>query len=165
MKRPVCFRLAPIMGVACAILACGCGGSGHYVWIHDLPPHASVNPDFVIQDGDGLDIRVFSQEAMSTHARVRNDGRIATPVLGDIEVRGKRPSDVKSELEAQASRATSNTPSVGHRGGIPAIRCSGPRRGSASGSDCPRSLRDVGGESDRARRWPHRTMRRAANCS
>jgi polysaccharide export outer membrane protein len=70
-----------------------------------------VNPDFVIQDGDGLDIRVFSQEAMSTHARVRNDGRIAMPVLGDIEVRGKRPADVKSELEARLKDYV-NTPSV-----------------------------------------------------
>ena len=46
-------------------------------------------------------MRVFNQEAMSTHARVRTDGRLALPILGDIVVRGKTPSSIKAELESR----------------------------------------------------------------
>lgn len=64
-------------------------------------PRESAVSDYIIQDGDVVEIRVFNQEPLSTHARVRADGRIAMPILGDVEVQGKRPSDVKAELEAR----------------------------------------------------------------
>lgn len=98
---------APVL----VVLSGGCASAGQYVWIQELPSQASTDKDFVIQDGDGLDIRVFGQEAMSTHARVRPDGRIAIPVVGDVVVRGKRPKDVKAELEARLKDYV-NTPSV-----------------------------------------------------
>jgi polysaccharide export outer membrane protein len=88
-----------------------CAGPGQYVWIQDLPPQASDEKELVIEDGETLDIRVFGQEAMSTHARVRPDGRIAMPVVGDVVVRGKRPKDLKAELEARLKDYV-NTPSV-----------------------------------------------------
>jgi polysaccharide export outer membrane protein len=48
-----------------------------------------------------IGVRVVNQEGMSTRARVRTDGRIALPLLGDIEVRGKRVASLRSELEAR----------------------------------------------------------------
>jgi len=106
-------RTLAAVAIAGALVA-ACSGPGSYVWVHDLPRDYVVRPppnDYVIGDGDTVSIRVFNQEAMSTRAKVRRDGRIAMPVLGDIEARGKRPSALKAELEARL-RDYVNTPSV-----------------------------------------------------
>jgi polysaccharide export outer membrane protein len=83
-------------------LSGGCAGPGNFVWVNDLPAAAtapSSDSDYVIRDGDLVNIKVLTQEPLSTRARVRSDGRIAMPAIGDIEVRGKRPSAVKAEIE------------------------------------------------------------------
>lgn len=74
----------------------GCAGAG-YLWFHDLPrPRASG--DYVIASGDLLSVRVFNQDNLSVRARVRSDGKIAVPFLGDVEVRGRTPAVVSTEL-------------------------------------------------------------------
>ena len=73
-------------------LSGGCAGPGNFVWVNDLPPAAtapSPDGDYVIRDGDLVNIKVLTQEPLSTRARVRSDGRIAMPAIGDVEVRGK----------------------------------------------------------------------------
>jgi polysaccharide export outer membrane protein len=78
----------------------GCAGGGPYVWANQLPPdHAGDR--YVIGAGDLLSVRVYNQENLSTHARVRSDGRIAMPLVGEIAVRGKAPAAVSAELEAK----------------------------------------------------------------
>jgi polysaccharide export outer membrane protein len=92
--------------VRCFLLAVlsACASSVPYVWIQDLPlsgaPDAGTQ-EYVIATGDIVNIRVFEQEAMSSRLKVRTDGKIALPFLGDTEVRGKRPSDLASELEVK----------------------------------------------------------------
>jgi polysaccharide export outer membrane protein len=56
---------------------------------------------YVINVGDTLTVRVFEQEAMSSKVKVRADGRVALPIIGEFEVRGKRPWDVARELEVK----------------------------------------------------------------
>jgi polysaccharide export outer membrane protein len=95
-----------------ALTLAACGSAGNYVWVRDLPTEQSPSEtEYLVRDGDVLNVRVFNQEPMSTRARVRSDGRIAMPVLGDIEVRGKRPSSLKAELEARMKDII-NAPSV-----------------------------------------------------
>src|SRR5262245_40407402 len=99
--------------VAAAVLT-ACSGTGSYVWVHRLPPAYTARPpalDYLIGDGDTVSIRVFNQESLSTRAKVRRDGRIAMPVLGDIELDGKRPSAIKRELETRLKDYV-NVPSV-----------------------------------------------------
>ena len=78
----------------------GCAGHGSYVWARDLPPDGAQD-DYAIAPGDTIGVRVFNQEAMSTHARVRSDGKIAVPMLGDVAVRGSSPSAVSRDLESK----------------------------------------------------------------
>jgi polysaccharide export outer membrane protein len=78
-----------------------CAGSGPYVWAKDLPATGDVSNDYYVATGDVIGVRVVNQEGMSTRARVRSDGRIALPLLGDVEVRGKRIASLRSELEAR----------------------------------------------------------------
>jgi polysaccharide export outer membrane protein len=94
-------------------LGLGCSSTGPFVWIQDMPREytARQTGDYLINDGDMVNIRVFNQESLSTRARVRSDGRLALPVLGDVDVRGKRPSALKTELEARL-KGYVNSPSV-----------------------------------------------------
>ena len=92
-------ELSCAIGLALALA--GCAGPGQYVWVDNLPPEQAAPRDYVIQSGDLVSVRVFQQEAMSTRAKVRSDGRISVPIVGDIDVRGKRPEDVAKELDAR----------------------------------------------------------------
>jgi len=79
---------------------CACAHTGPYVWVQDFKPEPDpAPPAYVIQDGDQLRIQVWNQDAMSTRARVRTDGRISVPFLKDVAVVGKTPSELGTELE------------------------------------------------------------------
>lgn len=79
-----------------ALLLAGCGGAP-FVWIDALPPQQATD-EYVIAAGDVIGVRVFNQDNMSTRARVRSDGKVALPFLGDVELRGRTPSAVSREL-------------------------------------------------------------------
>src|SRR5215471_4597054 len=92
--------------LACSIFAlvASCASPGNYVWVQDLPPvpmPSARDDHYVINVGDTLTVRVFEQEAMSSKVKVRGDGRVALPIIGEFEVRGKRPYDVARELEVK----------------------------------------------------------------
>jgi polysaccharide export outer membrane protein len=83
-------------------LAAGCAHTEPFVWSQDLPASVASPPkDDLIAPGDLLSIRVWNQDAMSTKARVRNDGQISMPFLNDVQVSGKRPADLARELESR----------------------------------------------------------------
>jgi polysaccharide biosynthesis/export protein len=92
-----------LLALAGLILSLGaCAGAGQYVWINDLPASAlGEGNEYTIRDGDVLEVRVYGQDQLTTHAKVRSDGRIAMLFVGDVEVRGKHPSALKAELEAR----------------------------------------------------------------
>lgn len=84
-----------------ALASSACAGPGQYIWAKDLPASADFSNEYFISTGDVISVRVVNQDSMSTKARVRTDGRVALPLLGDIEVRGKKPASVRAELEAR----------------------------------------------------------------
>ena len=51
-----------------------------------------------IQVGDLIDVLVWSQAKLSTQVRVRPDGRVTLPLLGDVAVRGLTPEGAAREL-------------------------------------------------------------------
>lgn len=82
-----------------ALSLVACGGTGPYVWVDSLPTSASGGGDVLIAEGDTLNIRVFNQEPLSTKERVRADGRISIPVIGEVVARGKRPAQLAAEIQ------------------------------------------------------------------
>jgi len=84
-----------------ALGAAACAPSGKWTWVRDLPASADFSGDYLISTGDVISVRVVNQDSMSTKAKVRNDGRVALPLLGDVEVRGKKPASLRAELEAR----------------------------------------------------------------
>lgn len=104
-------RLMRLFLAVISFVISGCS-AGQYVWVHDVPQTAAAAPgDYLINTGDTVGIRVLGNETMTTRAKVRTDGRVAIPILGDVEVRGKRPSSVRAELEARLKEYL-NAPSV-----------------------------------------------------
>jgi polysaccharide export outer membrane protein len=82
------------------VAAVGCSSTGPYVWADSLPASASSsNEGVIIQEGDTVNIRVFNQEPLSTHEKVRPDGKISIPVIGEVTARGKRPAQLASEVQ------------------------------------------------------------------
>jgi polysaccharide export outer membrane protein len=86
----------PITVVLAAML--GCSSTGPYVWVNQLRPDPSTT-GYVVGAGDLLSVRVYNQDNLSTHARVRSDGKIAMPLIGEVDVRGKAPAVLCKELE------------------------------------------------------------------
>ncbi len=90
-------QLALIAGLCSVSLACG--GTGPYIWVDSLPASAAAGGDVLIADGDVLNVRVFNQDPLSTKERVRADGRISIPVIGEVVARGKRPAQLAAEIQ------------------------------------------------------------------
>jgi polysaccharide biosynthesis/export protein len=99
---------------AVLLAASGCKATGSYVWVQDLPSQASAQSGdggYVVACGDLVNIRVFGQEEMSVKAKVRRDGRLAIPFVGDLDVHGKHPSAIAKELEERL-KAYVNAPKI-----------------------------------------------------
>lgn len=95
--------MASVLGV---LLATACGGSAPFVWYRDLPRN-EWNPspgEYVIGIGDGVSVQVYAQEALATHAKVRTDGRIALPLIGEVVAAGKHPSELAREVETRVAQ-------------------------------------------------------------
>ncbi len=94
-------KLAALAAMSFALA--GCSGAGNYVWVNDLPPQpAAGSAEYVIASGDVLAVRVLGHDDLSNFkVRVREDGRIAMPILGEVNARGTRPSALRSEIEAR----------------------------------------------------------------
>ncbi len=86
--------------LASLVFAAACGSTGPYVWVDSLPASSAGSTDgVVIQDGDVVNVRVFNQEPLSTHEKVRPDGKISMPVIGEVMARNKKPAQLASEIQ------------------------------------------------------------------
>src|SRR5580704_595686 len=99
-------RWLAVGGVRAALIAgltglAACAGPGNYIWLSELPPEAAAPADYVIGLDDTLSMRVYGHEDLSVHEKVRSDGRIALPLIGEVEARGKRPSALRAEIEGR----------------------------------------------------------------
>jgi polysaccharide export outer membrane protein len=90
-------RMSLVYLSALVAIVGGCASSAPYQWAKDMPQSQAAD-EYLIATGDLLAVSVYSQAEMSTRARVRNDGKIALPFLGDVEVAGKAPRVVSKEL-------------------------------------------------------------------
>jgi protein involved in polysaccharide export with SLBB domain len=88
------------MGAGCAPPALTPMGT-----IPALEPAApqTPGPDYLIQDGDDLDVRFPFQPDMNESTPVRPDGRISLAAVGEIDAVGKTASELEQEIIARAS--------------------------------------------------------------
>jgi len=92
--------LVAVMGITLMSLTLGaCTDS------RELPPPtvkaAEVPPLYQIGAGDSLTIFVWRNAELTTSVVVRPDGRVSVPLIEDLYVEGKNPSNLAREVEAE----------------------------------------------------------------
>lgn len=71
-------------------------------------PLPSGAGDYVIGEGDALDIAVWGMKELSFSARVRPDGKITVPGLGDVAASGQTPAALQSSLTVRLKELVKN---------------------------------------------------------
>lgn len=84
-----------------AQLAAGCKTvDTNFVWV-DKFPEASGEGIYLISPGDVLAVRVYNQEAMSAKVKVRSDGMVSLPFLGDIDANRDTPALLADRIQSR----------------------------------------------------------------
>src|SRR5262249_28316489 len=94
-------RVVRLGVVLLSLGAAGCASTGPFIWFRDLPPteRAAPSGQFIISAGDTVNIRVYEQPALTTDGKIRPDGRIALPFIGEVVAARKTPSRLAQEIE------------------------------------------------------------------
>lgn len=77
------------------VAACGHGGWPQGNYDRYPPPPKEV----VLGVGDIIDINVWEQKDLSTEATVRPDGTITLPLVGDLQAKGKTPTQLRDDIK------------------------------------------------------------------
>lgn len=94
-----------LLGLSLLVGVGACGPQGPYVWVNQVEAtRAAPNQLYQITPGDTLSIKVYSDERMSTDAKVRPDGYVTMLLVGDVLAAGKTVPDFAKELQATLSR-------------------------------------------------------------
>ena len=93
--------LVGILALASAASLGGCGGPGTFVWYSEVPGAEWAPPanQYVLGAGDSIDVRVYQQSDLSVQSKVRQDGRVSVPLVGEVVASGKTPDALARELE------------------------------------------------------------------
>jgi polysaccharide export outer membrane protein len=99
MKLPAVVRCLALLALA-ALFATGCATK--------YPPApaqvASAEYRYLIGPGDTLNIVVFRNPELSMTVPVRPDGKVAAPLVDDIEAIGKDPATLARDIEKSLAR-------------------------------------------------------------
>lgn len=73
-----------------------------------MVPLASGAADYVIGEGDGLDISVWGVKELTFSVKVRPDGKITVPGLGDVAASGATPKELQVSLGTRLRELVKN---------------------------------------------------------
>ena len=93
--------------VCLAVLLTACAGldqSNQHRIDRALERQAEPIEEYRIGPTDVLQISVWRNNDLSVQVPVRPDGRVSTPLLGDVEVRGHTPEEVARTLEERLAQ-------------------------------------------------------------
>jgi len=109
--RRLSFRFAAAkLGLLVAfVVVAGCGAVNNYDYTKEFDPRAH---EYVIGAGDQLRINVWQNGDLSAEVLVRPDGTITLPLVGDIQVAGRTPTDVKTDITDKLGKFINTQTSV-----------------------------------------------------
>ena len=90
----------PIPMLAVSLLLAGCPSPIVYDYSKEPDPRQM---EFTIGVPDSLKITVWKNPELSTEGRVRPDGTITMPLIGDLQAAGKTPSQLRQEISRRLS--------------------------------------------------------------
>jgi polysaccharide biosynthesis/export protein len=73
-----------------------------------LVPLSAIAGDYVIGEGDGLDIAVWGVKDLTFGVKVRPDGKITVPGLGDVSASGQTPTELQTALTVKLKQLVKN---------------------------------------------------------
>lgn len=73
-----------------------------------LLPLSAMAGDYVIGEGDGLDISAWGVKELTFSVKVRPDGKITVPGLGDVRASGQTPSELQASLSLKLKELVKN---------------------------------------------------------
>jgi polysaccharide export outer membrane protein len=73
-----------------------------------LVPIATIAGDYVIGEGDGLDITVWGVRDLNASVKVRPDGKITIPGLGEVIASGFTPKELQLDLAERLKELVKN---------------------------------------------------------
>ena len=95
-------RLVAFAAVGFFAVTSACSAAiGQFVWAADYlaqTPNAARGT-YLVGAGDMLSVQVFDNDRISTRGRVRSDGKLAMPLLKDLDVAGKTPLQIAGDIE------------------------------------------------------------------
>jgi polysaccharide export outer membrane protein len=84
-----------------AVLEAGCASSRGFEYAKEPDPRSQ---EYVVGPADQLRINVWRDNELSLELRVRPDGTITLPLLGDIKAAGRTPSQIRDEISTQLAK-------------------------------------------------------------
>lgn len=85
--------------VATFLFLLACASGAPYVWVDKLPPAAMEPESYRIQPQDTISVQVWNQQKLSGDVKVRPDGQVTLPLMGDVAVAGLTPAGAASQIE------------------------------------------------------------------
>lgn len=89
--------LAGLAAITAALAACSNAPDAPYL----TGATQTESSGYVVGPGDSIQVFVWRNPDLSTVVRVRPDGRISVPLIEDLLVAGKNPTDVAREIETK----------------------------------------------------------------
>jgi polysaccharide biosynthesis/export protein len=80
------------------VFAAGCVRTGPSDYDYSTEPDPRTG-EYVIGVADTLAINVWRNEEISSDVKVRPDGTVTLPLLGDVQAAGKTPSELRTEIK------------------------------------------------------------------
>ena len=68
--------------------------------------------EYIIGEGDVLSVHVWGEDALNVQSKVRPDGRITVPGLGEISAAGSTPAQLQDVLSTQLKKLVKYSPIV-----------------------------------------------------
>lgn len=98
------------LALSALVAAAACGKPlGQFIWVDEFT--ATALPEYLIQPGDILTIKVYKEDALSGKVKVRLDGRISLPLLDDVPAADRTTTALARDLEVRL-RPLVNKPTV-----------------------------------------------------
>jgi len=91
-----------------SLLCLGCRSPAELNAVFAKAKTLQTSPDYVVGEGDSIDIRVLGEREMLVVDTVRPDGKVAFPTLGDLTVAGKTVEQIRGELTDQLKKTIEN---------------------------------------------------------
>lgn len=82
-----------------SLISWGCASTSPFVWVDDLPPAALAPEAYRIAPEDTISVQVWNQQKLSGDVKVRPDGQVTLPLLGDVAVGNLTPSGAAQQIE------------------------------------------------------------------